>query len=52
LAVVVKSANHGNEIKALDPLRGLRYPHVMSITRITRYTPAAMSSAVAGVRRL
>jgi hypothetical protein len=47
LAIVVKGANHSNEIKALDPLRELRYSHVMSITRITHYTPAATPFAVA-----
>src|SRR5258708_26954291 len=38
LAIVLQSANHGNEVNALDSLREPRYSHVMSITGIARYT--------------
>ena len=51
LAIVPQGANHSNEVNALDPLRELRYSHVMSITQIDRYTPEATSSAVAPARR-
>lgn len=37
-AVVLRSANHSNELYALDPLRKARYSHVMSIAEIGRYT--------------
>jgi len=50
LAIILRGPNHGNEINSLDSLREPRYSHVMSITRIVRYTPEALPSAVAPAR--
>src|SRR5258708_34929435 len=50
LAIILQSANHGNEVNALDSLREPRYPHVMSIAQIGRYMPATTLSIVAPAR--
>jgi len=51
LAIVLQSANHGNEVNALDSLREPRYSHVMSITGIARYTKGPTAGSIGPARR-
>src|SRR5260370_33871183 len=47
LAIILQSANHGNEANALASVREPRYPNVMSIPQIGRYMPATTLSIMA-----
>src|SRR5258708_6693194 len=51
LGIVLQSANHGNEVNALDSLREPRYSHVMSITGIARYTKGPTAGSIGPARR-